>query len=99
MQPLPFFVYRHFDKEGRLLYVGMSLSAVERLHQHMKDSPWAAEIATITVDRYDDKGEAQNAETTAIIMERPLWNDHHNRAVNKRHKRRSTVENQVPSLL
>lgn len=99
--PLPFYLYRHYAKDGTLLYVGVSLSAAERLHQHMTKSPWAREIDTIKVQTFSDKAEALDAEKKAIILERPLWNDQFNRSVNKRHRNQprrylQSTEHQAP---
>lgn len=67
-------LYRHFDAEGRLLYVGISLSAVERLKQHVARSGWSAEIASITVETHADREAAMKAEREAVERERPLYN-------------------------
>lgn len=67
-------LYRHFDAEGRLLYVGISLSAVERLKQHVSRSGWSAEIASITVETHADREAAMKAEREAVERERPLYN-------------------------
>lgn len=66
--------YRHFDAEGRLLYVGISLSAVERLRQHVARSGWSSEIASITVETHPDRETAMAAEKHAVAHERPLFN-------------------------
>ena len=67
-------LYRHFDAEGRLLYVGISLSAVERLKQHVTRAGWSAEIASITVETHPDRKTAMEAERRAVETERPLYN-------------------------
>lgn len=71
-------LYRHFDADGRLLYVGISLSAPHRLSQHMRGSKWAADIVSIKVDRYPSRRDALEAERLAILGEKPLWNVVHN---------------------
>ncbi|MBJ7591525.1 GIY-YIG nuclease family protein [Aeromonas veronii] len=67
-------LYRHFDGEGRLLYIGVSLSAARRLSQHMYKSEWAADITDIKVERFPTRQEALDAERNAIINEKPIWN-------------------------
>lgn len=67
-------LYRHFDSEGRLLYVGISLSAVERLRQHVAQAGWSGEIASITVETHPDRQAAMKAEREAVERERPLYN-------------------------
>ena len=71
------YLYRHFDGEGRLLYVGISLSAVTRLAQHKLSSKWFDDIATVTIEKYEDREQAQTAEREAIRKEKPVYNIHH----------------------
>lgn len=71
-------LYRHYDAEGRLLYVGISLSASNRLEQHMAGSEWAASIETVKIKCYSTRQEALAAEKQAIKDERPIWNKIHN---------------------
>jgi len=66
-------LYRHYDARKRLLYVGISLSAVSRLSQH-KDKTWFTEIARVTVENFPSREMALSAEAAAIKAERPLYN-------------------------
>ena len=68
------YLYRHFDSEDRLLYVGISLSAINRLSQHKANSAWFAAIKRVEVQRFSTKNEAANAERMAIAKEGPLYN-------------------------
>jgi hypothetical protein len=68
------FLYRHFDKEGRLLYVGISLNALNRLAQHKGVSPWFWKIATVRVDAFPNRDAALVAEREAIQKEKPFYN-------------------------
>jgi len=67
-------LYRHFDKDGLLLYVGISLSAIERLRSHRRYAVWYRDIATIAVERFPTRWEALLAERVAIEDEKPLHN-------------------------
>lgn len=67
-------LYRHFDAQGDLLYVGMSLSAVNRLSGHKSASKWFAEIARVEVENFASREEAAFAEDEAIILENPRYN-------------------------
>src|SRR5690606_6831850 len=67
-------LYRHFDAEGRLLYVGISLNAFSRLMQHRRDSVWFRQIASVTIEWFPTRGKAVDAEVQAIRNERPLHN-------------------------
>lgn len=72
-------LYRHYDGNGELLYIGISLSAVQRLSQHMSGSNWADEIASIEVEYYPDRDAALRAEKAAIEAEQPRYNITYNR--------------------
>ncbi len=67
-------LYRHFDSSGTLLYVGISLSAVGRLNQHMDSAHWADQIATMTIETFPTRAEAEEAKQRAIRTEDPLHN-------------------------
>ena len=66
-------LYRHFNADGVLLYVGVSLSAIERLIGH-RGSKWSHEIANVTVEPFRSRNAALAAETKAIRIEKPLYN-------------------------
>lgn len=70
-------LYRHFDADGRLLYVGISLSSIKRLAWHIKNSSWCEDIRTITIEPFPTKALARLAEAAAIKNENPLFNKHH----------------------
>jgi hypothetical protein len=67
-------LYRHFDADGRLLYVGISLSTIARFDAHRTRSHWSSKVATITIERFETRNEAFAAEAAAILAESPLHN-------------------------
>lgn len=67
-------LYRHFNAEGELLYVGISMSALIRLAGHKYESHWYDQIAMITIENYDTISEAKEAEKVAIRSENPKYN-------------------------
>ena len=73
-------LYRHYNSKGELLYVGVSLSALQRLGQHADHSDWFASIARVTIEHLDTREAALDAERAAVIRERPLHNIHHKKA-------------------
>lgn len=72
--PGDFDLYRHFDKAGTLLYVGVSLSTVSRLSQHKRTAHWFSKIARVEVDRFPTREASLAAERQAIHSEHPLFN-------------------------
>jgi excinuclease UvrABC nuclease subunit len=66
-------LYRHYDKDDVLLYVGISLSAVARLSQH-KDSRWFSKIARVEIEQCETREYASWLEYQAFEREKPLYN-------------------------
>jgi hypothetical protein len=67
-------LYRHFDTQGRLLYVGISLSTVARLTQHRSSSGWFNKIARVEIEKHPSRRAALEAEKAAILNELPVCN-------------------------
>ena len=67
-------LYRHWDAEDRLLYVGISLSAVARFQQHKQSAGWFADVAKITIENFPTRELALAAEGKCIRKEKPLYN-------------------------
>ena|GEM_PF-2337736 len=70
-------LYRYFDADGKLLYVGISLSPVARQAQHRNTSSWYSRIASMTVQWFDTRSEACESEKAAIATEKPERNIAH----------------------
>lgn len=71
-------LYRHFDCNGTLLYVGISSSALVRLSQHSRTAEWFELVARISVENFPSKEKALQAEKLAIQTEYPIYNKIHN---------------------
>lgn len=67
-------LYRHFDADGQLLYVGISVNTSRRRIEHLSQAPWLRFQATETVEWLVDREAAEEAETTAIQVEQPIFN-------------------------
>lgn len=70
-----FVVYRHFDKDGKLLYVGQTQDEKNRRSQHKYHSFWFDDIARVTTEPYATRNAALSAEEKAITGEKPLYNN------------------------
>ena len=66
-------LYRHFDADGKLLYVGISFSTLARLAQH-RNSGWFNRIRRIDIESFATRIEALKAEKIAIRTEAPEYN-------------------------
>jgi predicted GIY-YIG superfamily endonuclease len=69
-------LYRFFNADGALLYVGITHRLNERLSAHKKQKAWD-EVAQITLQHYPTRELAADAEVKAIQTENPHWNVTH----------------------
>lgn len=67
-------LYRLFDQDDQLLYVGISSKWYERFHQHEKTQPWWLSVSKITLENFESRDEVAEAEKLAIRLEKPLHN-------------------------
>ncbi len=72
-------LYRAFDAQGALLYVGISINALRRIAQHSANAIWFSELAYFEVEWFDTRAEAADAEKAAIQLEAPRFNIVHAR--------------------
>lgn len=68
------YLYRHFDSEGNLLYVGISINPFKRLNEHKQASSWFDKVKNLTIERFESRDQALIAETDAILNEKPIYN-------------------------
>ena len=67
-------LYRHYGSDGTLLYVGISARPLKRTNAHPNQSDWRENITRIEIERLPWRWLAEEAEKTAIMVERPLHN-------------------------
>lgn len=72
--PVPTALYRHFDADGALLYVGISKDVESRFKQHSDRAIWVQFAASHTGEWLPSRRDALTAEARAIEAERPLFN-------------------------
>jgi len=72
------YLYRHYHPNGDLLYVGISLSVLTRLREHLREAAWRLAIHRIVIEPFKTREEALKAETVAIKTEFPKFNSVHN---------------------
>jgi len=79
-----YILYRHFDIDGGLLYVGISRDFGRRQETHRRWSPWRKAISKITTEICDSEIDARLKERHAIETEYPhhnvIWNIHRGRS-------------------
>lgn len=74
---VPTALYRLYDAEGRLLYVGISNSPYRRWAQHSVEQSWWPQVVTHKLEWHEDRNAAMAAEREAVQSERPTWNEVH----------------------
>lgn len=67
-------VYQHFDRDGELLYVGMTDRLDVRQREHRQHSHWFPQIASTRTIGFTDRELAQCAEAQAIRLKQPKHN-------------------------
>lgn len=72
--PRTTFVYRCYDVEGRLLYVGCTTDPKTRLEAHRKNAWWWFQMSRTRLLVFEDRAYALAKESDAIAGEKPLWN-------------------------
>ena len=68
------YVYRIFDKTGRLIYVGCSYNPEVRINTHRTQMWWGDQIHRIKLTVHPNKRAGHHAEKLAIHSEHPRWN-------------------------
>lgn len=72
-------LYRFYNGNGALLYIGIALQPFARMGQHRREKSWWGEVATVTIEHYVSRPKAMAAERAAIKAEKPRYNVVHNR--------------------
>jgi transcriptional regulator with XRE-family HTH domain/predicted GIY-YIG superfamily endonuclease len=94
-------LYRMFDADNRLLYVGLTNNPKDRFGSHRSAKHWWSGVATITLETFSTPQELVAAERAAIENEKPLHNILHNqkpRSVNSgefSHPYRSLIQKEL----
>lgn len=71
-------LYRFYDANDNLLYVGVSNHFYARASEHTKNSGWMGKAVRATFEHYPDRVSVLAAERSAIFNEMPLFNKKHN---------------------
>lgn len=67
-------LYRLFDQEGRLLYVGVAFDPEARWKGHAAEKAWWGLVMERRVEWFDTRTDALIAEVAAIKADLPLYN-------------------------
>jgi hypothetical protein len=67
-------LYRHYDADGMLLYIGASHDALDRLRGHRSSSGWYRLITKMTIERFPTLEDLVRAEKETVTREKPPYN-------------------------
>lgn len=67
-------LYRHWGKDGNLLYAGRTNNPPARLADHRGEAPWWSSVSWTTYERFSSLNALKTAEAQAIEDESPCWN-------------------------
>lgn len=67
-------LYRYFDTDDRLLYVGITKDQSKRFSSHNRYSKWMKYASYCTLEHFESRDLAKQAETIAIQEEQPIHN-------------------------
>src|SRR5690554_1450800 len=73
-------LYRFYDKDDRLLYVGITNNFGARFSHHSNLKAWWEDVARSSMEHFPNRKAALAAERAAIVAERPRFNIVHNPA-------------------
>lgn len=83
-----FRLYRYYDENDVLLYIGLTANFPQRNGNHSHYSLWFCNCAKITLERFSSKDELAKAEKEAVINEKPLFNITYSTTIKKEKKKR-----------
>jgi excinuclease UvrABC nuclease subunit len=67
-------LYRLYDAEDRLIYVGITSNPKARWAAHSRDKHWWPEVARKSVEWFETRKSAGRIEKIEVEEERPLYN-------------------------
>ncbi|MFE7780373.1 GntR family transcriptional regulator [Streptomyces nigrescens] len=69
----PTALYRLYDADDQLLYIGIARYPQSRWEQHAGQQTWWHQVARKTVEWYEDRASALEAEACSTAAEKPLY--------------------------
>lgn len=70
-------VYKHYDTDGRLLYIGSTRKFPSRTMEHEAASRWYRLVAQIKIEKFESMSDALARERELIELKKPPFNIAH----------------------
>lgn len=67
-------LYRLYDEQDNLLYIGVAWDVRQRFYQHKADKVWWNDVVRYELETYSDRDSVLQAERLAIQSELPAYN-------------------------
>jgi len=71
-------LYRLYDADDRLLYVGITNNLKARWRAHAKDKHWWPEVARKSIEWFETRKSAERVEKIEVEQENPVYNRNFN---------------------
>ena len=71
------YLYRLYGHLGELLYIGVTDNIGSRFAAHRKTKPWWSDVASMSIEVYPSRPDVLAAESEAIRLEQPRYNQVH----------------------
>lgn len=97
LREAPTTLYRAFDSEGVLLYVGIAVDWGRRWSQHRERSHWYGQVTRVELEQHSTRSGAREAERQAVEDEKPIHNIEHTAADQRPFARKARTELHVTS--
>lgn len=82
-------LYRFFDGDGNLLYIGITNCLPRRLGDHERYKSWFSDVASVSVETFPNRESVLAAEKAAIRAESPMHNVVHSTKMGPRSRPRT----------
>lgn len=79
LEDRPHSLYRFFNDQGDLLYIGITADLMMRWNAHHADKDWWRSVSYSTIQHFANRTTVFAAERAAILAEKPRYNVTHNR--------------------
>lgn len=70
----PTTLYRMYDEQDRMIYVGITCNVTNRMRAHQAEKPWWADVCRIEMERYPNQPAARAVEAKIIQTVAPVHN-------------------------